>query len=268
MICFPNAKINIGLYITSKREDGFHNLETVFYPVKLHDSLEFKVSEKLEFTNSGYIVDCPADKNLCLKAYQGLAQKYTLPPLHIHLLKTIPFGAGLGGGSADAAFMLTALNEHFNLNASTEELEDIAATIGSDCSFFIKNNPAYATGRGEILEEIDLSLKGKYIVLVKPEVHISTAEAYAGITPQYPATSLKNAIKEDITTWKDTIENDFEKSIFKNHPELATIKQDLYNKGAVYAAMSGSGSTLFGIFDNKPKIGESFSKHFVWEGEL
>jgi len=265
MICFPNAKINLGLHITEKRSDGFHNLETVFFPVNLHDSLEFVESSKMKFDNSGFAVDCPAEKNLCLKAYNALKKNHDLPPLHIHLHKAIPFGAGLGGGSADAAFMLSALNRFFKLEESESSLKSMAAEIGSDCAFFIENKPAYATGRGEILEPIEVALSGKFIVLVKPDIHISTAEAFAGIIPQKPEVLLKECIKSQLQEWKNCISNDFEQSLFPAHPILKEIKDELYSQGAVYASMSGSGSTIFGIFENKTAI-SNFDKHFVWSG--
>lgn len=267
MICFPNAKINLGLHITEKRPDGFHNLETVFYPLQLHDSLEFVESNKMAFDNSGFTLDCPADKNLCLKAYNALNTHNKLPPLHIHLHKAIPFGAGLGGGSADAAFMLAALNKHFALGKTADELKEIAAGIGSDCAFFIDNQPSYATGRGEILEPINLSLSGKHIVLIKPDIHISTAEAFAGIKPHMPELSILECIKKDITEWEGILSNDFEKSLFPQHPVLREIKEELYAQGAEYAAMSGSGSTVFGIFEQSVKI-KTMGKHFVWKGTM
>jgi len=276
MICFPNAKINIGLFITEKRADGFHNLESIFVPIALSDILEFVETidnELYTFVNTGLAIDGDTDNNLVIKAYKLLQATYKLPPLAIHLHKIIPFGAGLGGGSADAAFMLSALNEHFTLNLSKSELKNFAQKIGSDCSFFIENKSCLATGRGEILKPIDLQLSNYKIILVQPNVHVSTKEAYSKVIPEKREISLENEIIKPISEWKYLITNDFEKSIFEIYPEIQEIKNEFYKNGALYSSMSGSGSSVFGIFDNEFNSNELVKyfeeKHpFVWEGKL
>ena len=250
MITFPNAKINIGLNITEKRTDGYHNLETIFYPIDLCDSLEFIKNKDLKFQSSGLKIEGEPENNLILKAYKLLQEEFNLPNIDIHLHKAIPMGAGLGGGSADAAFMLKMLNDEFCLGLSSQELEQKAAKLGADCAFFIKNKPTLAKGIGNIFEPTTINLSGCHIVLIKPEVHVSTAEAYRGCKPQRWTTPLEMAIKRPISEWKNCIFNDFEKTVFIAHPELAEIKDMLYSKGAVYAAMSGSGSTIYGLFEN------------------
>lgn len=251
MLTFPNAKINIGLNITEKRPDGYHNLETIFYPIDLCDTLEFVEEKETKFTYSGLNIEGESDNNLIIKAYKLLKEEFDLPTINIHLHKSIPMGAGLGGGSADAAFMLKMLNNEFQLNLTTQELEQKAAKLGADCAFFINNKPTLAKGIGNLFEPTCVNLSGYHIVLVKPEVHISTAEAYGGCKPQRWTTPLEEAIKQPITEWKNCIFNDFEKTVFATHPELAEIKNMLYKKGAIYAAMSGSGSTIYGIFDKE-----------------
>ena len=251
MITFPNAKINIGLNITEKRPDGYHNLETIFYPVELCDTLEFVRGEETKFTCSGLDIEGESDNNLIMKAYRLLKEEFDLPAINIHLHKAIPMGAGLGGGSADAAFMLKMLNEEFELGLSAQELEKRAAKLGADCAFFIENRPILGKGIGNIFEPTTINLAGYHIVLIKPEVHVSTAEAYGGCKPQRWYTPLEEAVKRPIEEWKDCIFNDFEKTVFIAHPELADIKKMLYDKGAIYAAMSGSGSTIYGIFDKE-----------------
>ena len=251
MLTFPNAKINIGLNITEKRPDGYHNLETIFYPIELCDTLEFVQTEEAKFSYSGLEIEGDSDNNLIMKAYRLLKEEFDLPAINIHLHKAIPMGAGLGGGSADAAFMLKMLNKEFNLGLSVSELEQRAAKLGADCAFFIENKPTLAKGIGNIFEPTTINLSGYHIVLIKPDVHVSTAEAYGGCKPQRWTTPLEEAIKQPITEWKNYIFNDFEKTVFIAHPELAEIKEMLYEKGAIYAAMSGSGSTIYGIFDKE-----------------
>ncbi len=251
MLTFPNAKINIGLNITEKRPDGYHNLETIFYPIELCDVLEFVEGKETKFTCSGLNIEGDSDNNLIMKAYRLLKEEFDLPAINICLHKTIPMGAGLGGGSADAAFMLKMLNDEFNLGLSTQILEQKASKLGADCAFFIENTPTLAKGIGNIFEPTCINLSGYHIVLIKPDVHVSTAEAYGGCKPQRWNTPLEEAIKLPITEWKNCIFNDFEKTVFVAHPELAEIKNILYDKGALYAAMSGSGSTIYGIFDKE-----------------
>ncbi|MCQ2959304.1 MAG: 4-(cytidine 5'-diphospho)-2-C-methyl-D-erythritol kinase [Bacteroidales bacterium] len=267
MICFPNAKINLGLRITEKRADGFHNLETIFYPVHgFCDCLEFIESSKLTFENTGIQIDTPPEKNLCVKAWNIFKAKFDIPPVHMILHKNIPFGGGLGGGSADASFLLTALNSYFSVGASTQELEKMALELGSDCPFFIKNQPVFAEGRGEIFSSTDISLKGYWILLVKPDVAISTAEAYRGVHPFKREKKITEEISTDLHQWKNHIDNDFEASIFINHPEIAAVKAQMYELGAVYASMSGSGATVYGIFDHELTVPEHIKP--IWFGQL
>lgn len=245
MIVYPNAKINLGLYVTQKRPDGYHNIETLFVPVPaLKDVLEIVPSDRTQTR----VFNMDIEDSLCSKAYSALSADFDLPPVAINLYKNIPVGAGLGGGSADAAFTLKALNELFSLSLSDNELARYAASIGSDCAFFIYNRPMIACGRGEILTDYDISLDGFDIRVLPQDVFVSTKEAYAGITPRMPEIPLKEALAHPMTEWKNLLFNDFEESIFAKHPLLAQVKQQLYADGAVYAAMSGSGSSIFGIF--------------------
>lgn len=266
MIVFPNAKINIGLNVTERRKDGFHNIQTIFYPIPLCDVLEFVNSDSSEsiFTNSGLKVDCKIEDNLIVKAFRLLQNDFNLPELKIHLHKIIPFGAGLGGGSADAAFMLKGLNNYYSLSLDNNQLAKYALKLGSDCAFFIKNLPAYAEGRGEILSDIDLFLVGKYILLVKPDIHISSKLAYQDVVPHFPELSLKETVTEPIKKWKEKITNDFEQSVFESYTELEEIKQKMYDSGALFSSMSGSGSTIFGIFESEPNIKKFNQYGFVW----
>ncbi len=254
MLVFPNCKINLGLQITGKRADGFHNLETVFYPVPFKDALELipdaNNKSGIEFTGTGLTVDGKPEDNLCMKAYHLLKKKFPkLPAVKIHLHKTIPMGAGLGGGSADAAFMLTLLNNKFRLNLSTDQLVNYALELGSDCPFFIINKPCYATGRGEVLEDIRVDLTGYKMILINPGIHINTGWAFAKIDPAPSKTSIKKIMQQPVESWKAELLNDFEEPVFTAHPQIKEIKDSLYHQGAIYAAMSGSGSTVFGIFE-------------------
>lgn len=253
MITFPNAKINLGLSITEKRPDGYHNLETVFYPVSLEDALEIQVSheseEKFTFHPYGMSIAGNPEDNLVVKAYLLLDKEYHLPPIDIHLYKHIPSGAGLGGGSSDAAFMLKLLNDQFDLNLPDEQLEEYAATLGADCAFFIKNAPTFAEGIGNIFSPISLSLKGYQIILIKPGIFVSTREAFSNIHPRKPEKSIKDIIQRPIQEWKGLLVNDFETSVFPQYPIIENIKEELYQKGAIYASMSGSGSSVFGLFE-------------------
>ena len=252
MITFPNIKINLGLSITEKRPDGYHNLETVFYPVALEDALEIRTSpeaqQKFTLHQHGMEIAGNPENNLVVKAYLLLDKEFHLPPVEIHLYKHIPSGAGLGGGSSDAAFMLKVLNEHYNLQLSDNQLEDYAATLGADCAFFIKNTPTYAEGIGNIFSPIELSLKGYRIMIVKPDVFVSTREAFANIRPHRPEYPVREVIRRPVAEWKDTLINDFEASVFPQYPVIGEIKEELYHQGAIYASMSGSGSSVFGLF--------------------
>lgn len=253
MITYPNAKINLGLNIVEKRPDGYHNLETIFYPINLQDALEVTELENEEgeykLKVSGVPIEGDAENNLVVKAYRLLKKDFPeMSPINIHMFKHIPTGAGLGGGSADAAFMIKLLNEKFNLKLSIEKMEEYAAILGADCAFFIQNKPVFASGIGNIFENITLSLKGYYIVLVKPDIFVSTKDAFSHITPMHPNQSLKEIVRMPVETWRATMKNDFEESVFQKYPEIAAIKDKLYDMGAIYASMSGSGSSVFGIF--------------------
>jgi 4-diphosphocytidyl-2-C-methyl-D-erythritol kinase len=263
MIVFPNCKINLGLNIVRKRADNFHDLETVFFPIALKDILEIIPSNKLEFFISGINIPGNTNDNLCLKAYHLLKKDFpNLPLIKIYLHKAIPTGAGLGGGSADGAFMLKLLNEKFQLNLSNNQLINYSLQLGSDCPFFIINKPCFATSRGEILEEIKLDLSNYSFVLINPKIHINTAWAFSQLTPQIPSTSVREIINQPIEKWKQFLKNDFENAVLIKYPSLKIIKETLYNSGALYASMSGSGSSFYGIFEknNLPQI--TFEENF------
>ena len=268
MIVFPNAKINLGLNIVRKRPDGYHDIETVFYPIPLCDALEVVPAQATTFRQSGIPVNLPAEKNLVMKALAKLQAHYEIPQLAIHLMKAIPFGAGIGGGSADAAFMLRLLRDVAKLPIENARLEQLASELGADCAFFIRDVPAFATGIGNQLEPVALDLSDYYLCLVKPEVAVSTAEAYAEAKPCKPTKSLKELVQLPVREWKNAVVNDFEASIFPKYPEIAEVKERMYAAGAVYAAMSGSGSSVFGIFEAPTDLKASFSGYFVWEGRL
>lgn len=263
MILFPNAKINLGLQIVGKLSDGFHQINTILYPIPLEDILEIIPSNEVQFSSTGIEIPKSENGNLCLQAYHLLKQDFEIKPVHIHLHKVIPIGAGLGGGSADASYTLMGLNEMFKLNLSADELKNYARKLGSDCAFFIDNIPAYAIEKGDELTPIDLSLKDKYMIMVYPSIHISTAEAYANVQIQRANCDLKNI--NEFQDWKSTVINDFEAPIFKKHTVLQRIKNGLLEQGAFYAAMSGSGSTIFGIFDHEPSIKLSKFKHSIFK---
>ncbi len=253
MLSFPNAKINLGLNILAKREDGYHDLESCFYPIPWRDSLE--IIESAEFGFHSYGLEIPGDweHNLCVKAYQLLEVDFDLPPIEIHLLKAIPMGAGLGGGSADGSFVLKLLNDLFELQLSTAKLEEYALKLGSDCPFFIQNKPTLASGRGEIFHACNVNLSGLFLAMYNPDLHISTKEAFSGIHPTAPEVSISDIVQLPINEWKDLLVNDFETSIFPNHPEVEKIKEEMYQKGAIYSSMTGTGSTVYGIFETPPK---------------
>ena len=261
MITFPNAKINLGLNIVEKRPDGYHNLETIFYPIPLQDALEITPwdcgERKYKLAQSGIQIAGDDEHNLVVKAYKLLDNLHNLPPIEINLLKHIPSGAGLGGGSADAAFMLCMLNQHFQLNIPNEQLEVYAAQLGADCAFFVENKPTFAEGIGNIFSPIELSLKGYKLLLVKPDIFVSTRDAFAQIKPKRPTISLKEVAKMPVEAWKTYMVNDFEESVFPQFPAIADIKAKLYDMGAIYASMSGSGSSVFALFkgdDTLPKV--------------
>ncbi|HYK76969.1 MAG TPA: 4-(cytidine 5'-diphospho)-2-C-methyl-D-erythritol kinase [Daejeonella sp.] len=266
MILFPNAKINIGLNIISRRNDGYHNLETIFYPVEVKDALEVIEAPSLEFTASGITIPGAATDNLCIKAWHLLAKDMKIPTVHIHLHKHIPIGAGLGGGSADAAFFIRLMNEKFNLGLSNDQMQDYARQLGADCAFFILNEPALAFEKGDHFSKIDLDLSAYYLVLVMPPVQVSTDEAYQNVQPKNPDKALSELIQLPVENWRDHIVNDFETSVFKNHPSIRTIKSALYEAGALYASMSGSGSSVYGIFRNEVKLPELEQGNTVFYG--
>jgi 4-diphosphocytidyl-2-C-methyl-D-erythritol kinase len=263
MVSFPNAKINLGLNIIEKRVDGYHNLESCFYPVKWQDALEILPSEKLQFSSSGIEIPGKTDENLCVKIYKELSKEFKLPPVRIHLHKNIPIGAGLGGGSSDAAFTIKTLDKLFALNLSDEVMEEYLRPFGSDCAFFIKNKPVFAYGKGDHFEGLGVDLKGMSIVIVYPGIHISTKEAYSGIKPKKSTISIKEIFLMDKKSWKDHLKNDFEMELFKIHPQLQIIKKALYGLGAFYASMSGSGSSIYGLFEDESIISaEMFSPEY------
>ncbi len=274
MITFPCAKLNLGLNVVSRRADGYHDLETVFYPIPLHDALEicemdadFPSVPDCDIKVTGIDIASNDEDNLVSKAYRLLAADYTLPRLHVHLHKGIPSQAGLGGGSSDAAHMITLLNSAYQLGMDTEKMERYAARLGADCAFFIQSCPAYAHGIGDLLEPLGEGipqLKGLYLALVKPDIAVSTKEAYGNIHPRQPEKCCRDIVHQPIETWCDDLYNDFEEPIFDLYPEIGFIKQCLYDMGAVYAQMSGSGSSVFGIFREAPtQVAETFAHHFT-----
>ncbi len=275
MIVYPNAKINIGLNVVEKRPDGYHNLETVFYPIGLQDILEIQELEgdapacgyRLKVTGS--VLDGSPEDNLVVRAFKLLKKDFDLPPVSIGLYKHIPTGAGLGGGSADAAFTVKTLNERFKLGLTTQQMEDYCTQLGADCPFFIQNKPMFATGIGNVFQPIELNLKYKSLVLVKPDTFVSTKDAYAKVKVQHPEKQLPELLSQPIEKWKDTVVNDFEASVFSKYPEIAAIKDRMYDLGAVYASMSGSGSSVFGIFEDPvDNVDEMFSGMFCRQREL
>lgn len=268
MLSFPNAKINIGLYITEKRSDGFHNLESCFYPVGWSDVLEILPAKELSFKSTGIEIPGNPDTNLCLKAYHLVSQDFNIPSAMIHLHKIVPIGAGLGGGSADCAFTIKTLNELFELNMSVEIMENYARQLGSDCAFFIQNRPKFCLGKGDEFSEINVDLSDKFIVMVNPNIHISTAEAYSGVIPQKSNIDLREILQKPVNQWIDVVKNDFENHLLHKYPVIENIKNSLYTRGAEYASMTGSGSTVFGIFNQEIDLKEVFSNYSVWQGKM
>lgn len=270
MLGFPNCKINLGLQITDRRPDGYHNLQSCFYPIGWSDVLEIIRDDSLpghiQFTATG--IPVPGSGNLCISAYNALRADFDLPRVRMHLHKVVPIGAGLGGGSADAALTLKQLNGLFELDLSLAQLENYARPLGADCAFFIQNRPMYCVQKGDVFEEIDIDLTGYRLLLVYPDLAISTAEAYAGIRPRQPMVPLRTLLEAPIGQWRGTVHNDFEDSLFPRYPVLADIKSELYEQGAVYAAMSGSGSAVFGLFSGEPNSNSAFARYTVWQGLL
>jgi 4-diphosphocytidyl-2-C-methyl-D-erythritol kinase len=272
MISFPNAKINIGLRIVSKRSDGYHDIETVFYPVGLSDALEFVMAEEKAgkdiLTVSGLDTGASPENNIVLKALLKMHAQYEFPYVRVHLHKAIPSGAGMGGGSSDAACMIRAINRFFDLKITGDEIRELALGIGSDCPFFIENKPAYAKGRGELLSPLPHFAEGHYLVILNPGVGISTKEAYENCRPSKPESNLIELVQKPIQEWKDCIFNDFEEFAFRKHQVIGEIKAELYNVGAVFALMSGSGSSVFGLFNEKPAIPQSLMKYLIYQGKI
>ena len=270
MLAFPNAKINLGLNVTGIRTDGFHDIETVFIPVAFRDILEIVPSgeQQVEFRHSGLAIPGKGDENLSLRAYHLIKSGFQIPTVRMHLHKVIPMGAGLGGGSSDAAVTIKLLNEIFSLTMTPLQMMDYAGKLGSDCAFFIDNKPVFATGRGDQFEPVELNLAGYSIVIVIPPVHVSTAEAYEYVTIKKPVESLRAILKASPREWKDRLVNDFERSVFQRYPGILQIKEKLYEAGAVYVSMSGSGSAVYGLFYQLLPDLSSFAGCNTWTGKL
>lgn len=264
MIVFPNAKINLGLNIISRRPDGYHNISSCFLPVGWKDALEAVPSDHFEFGSSGLHIPGKSSDNLCVKAFKLLKEKHHIPPVKMHLHKVIPMGAGLGGGSADGAFALKLLNDLFDLGLVNAQLEEYAKSLGADCPFFIRNRPMLVSGIGDVFEEIGFHIKGKFLVIVNPGIHVNTAQAFKSIRPKTPEFSLSESLYMNPDQWQDRVVNDFEGSVFEMHPRLKNVKNGLIKAGAIYAAMSGSGSSIYGIFDHEITISDEDST--VWSG--
>ncbi len=268
MVIFPNAKINIGLSVIRKRNDGFHDIESIFYPIGLCDALEYLPvgdTQAIDTTSVTYSGSFPImGKDICIKLTEMLRDLFSFPEIRIHIHKNIPSGAGLGGGSSDAAFLLKSLNNRYSFELNQEQLEELAGRIGSDCPFFIKNNPRLVSGKGEFLQEIHLSLKGYYLILVYPGMQVSTAEAYSEIIPSNKSPNLRELAREPVDRWKYSIINQFEDPVFRKYPPLADIRKELYDMGAVYASMTGSGSAIYGLFSSEVNIPQQFSDYFIF----
>jgi 4-diphosphocytidyl-2-C-methyl-D-erythritol kinase len=272
MILFPKAKINLGLSITGKRPDGYHNIETIFYPVNICDALEFvevgNIATPDLLTVTGIDTGSLSDDNLVMKALKLLRSKYSFSPLKIHLHKAIPTGAGLGGGSSDASFMLKSVNRHFGLYITNDELRSMALSLGSDCPFFLECEPSFASGRGEILKQLNLDLGSYFLVLLNPGIGVNTREAYQNCSPEPSRHNLCDIEKVEINEWKNFLFNDFEKYVFRKHPLIGELKEDLYQSGALYSSMSGSGSSVYGIFEQKPLLPGNLTDYLIWEGPM
>ena len=268
MVAFPPCKINLGLNILGKRVDGYHDLVTCFYPVPWRDALEIVPARDFRFNISGIPVPGAAVDNLCVRAYELVKKEYGIKPVAMHLHKVVPIGAGLGGGSADGAFALKLLNDIFGLALTSDELRRHAAVLGSDCAFFIDPKPAIGEGRGDILSTTSLSLKGKFLVIVTPEVKISTAEAFSGINPSTPKISIQEVVKRDLREWKQLLQNDFEAHLFQRFPIIEALQQKFYALDATYASLSGSGSSVYGIFEREVALNKEFEDVTYWSGFL
>lgn len=269
MKTYPNCKINLGLNIVEKRPDGYHNIETVFFPIPLCDEIEISLSDMDKLETTGIVVDCKPESNLVFRVMNILRNKgYNIPNLNIRLKKNIPNGAGLGGGSSDAAFMMKLLNKEFDLALKDEEMEEMLGSLGADCPVFIKNKPVYAEGIGNEFSEIKIDLKGWYLTIIKPEIFVSTRDAYASVRPKFPTINLREIILKPLNTWKEYMINDFEESVFALHPEIKRIKEQLYELGATYASMSGSGSSVFALSREPLAIKDDMQQHFTFQCKL
>ncbi len=269
MVSFPHCKINLGLRIINKRPDGFHNIETCFYPVPWTDILEIIPASSFSFANTGIVVGSKVEDNLCVRTYRMLQKDFNLPPVAMHLHKIVPMGAGLGGGSSDATHTLSMLNHIFELGLPLDKLRYFAAQLGSDCAFFVGRQAMIGTGRGELLAEVNVSLSGKFLIIVKPDVQIPTAEAYQQVVPSNQDISIREIVEgQRLEDWRHTLVNDFESGIFKRYPVLKEIKDALYAKGALFASMSGSGSSVFGVFNGFVDLKKSFEGSMYWSEML
>lgn len=274
MIDFPNAKINIGLNIIHKRSDGYHDIESLFYPIGLCDILEFipqssfVENSALMLSNTGVILPDSVENNLCAKAWKLVKADFSIPPIRMHLHKVIPPGSGLGGGSSNGSFTIKMLSRAFSLGMSQQDMEIMAGKLGSDCPFFIKNQPALATSRGEVLLSVSPILSGYHIIIIHPGIHINTGEAYARSNPSKPQKPLSELIRLPVEEWKNTIENDFEEIVFSDYPEIGQLKDTLYSKGAIYSSLSGSGSAVYGIFHEQITLENIPEEYFTWQGKL
>jgi len=267
MIVYPNAKINLGLNVVERRADGFHNIETIFFPIALKDALEIVVApdRKFSFTTSGLSIPGNPENNLCVKAWKLLSEEYHLPPVKIHLHKVIPMGSGLGGGSSDGAFTIRLLDSLFSLNLPSETMKARAAQLGSDCPFFIGNTPVYAYGKGDEFVSVDLRFPDLKVMVAVPGIHVNTAAAYGMIRPEKPARNVMDLVSKPLHEWKDLLKNDFEKPVFREYPRINEIKTTFYEKGAVYASMSGSGAAVFGFFPSVVPTEASLRDCFIWK---
>ena len=269
MLSFSNAKINLGLNIVNKRDDGYHDIESVFYPIPWADVLEVLPASDFSLETSGLPIPGKPESNLIVKAFQLLKDTRLLKSnVRIHLHKILPMGAGIGGGSSNGAFTLKLINDVLQLNLDTETLEKYAEKLGSDCPFFIRNEPKFCFGKGTQFEDVELSLKGRFLIMINPEIHISTQEAYAGITPRKPKIPIKEIIQLPINEWRNVLANDFEAPIVIKYPEIKKIKDTLYQNGALYASMTGSGSTVYGIFESECDLKHLFGTFTYWSGYL
>lgn len=268
MIVFPNGKINLGLSVVNKRADGYHNIESILYPVPICDALEFQTSSSFTMEIIGIQIPGNVEDNILYKTWKLLRDEHQIPPIDIKLLKGIPVGSGLGGGSADAVFLLKSLNTHFELGLNMEKLFNYASSLGSDCPFFLKNSASIIKGRGEIVQPINFSLKGMHLVVVFADIHISTKEAFCSIEPEGQTNRVEGIINKPIENWCKKLVNDFEKTALQNHPIIQTIKDKLISKGAAYVSLTGSGSAIYALFDQQINMKKYFPDYFVWNGIL